>query len=305
MTIAAPVDASTPGGTQAPRRRRGVLGLPYWLLAPGILWLTLFFVVPMVTLVSTSLQTGDIDNGYQLTWHWANYSHALSTYGPQFVRSLEYAGIATVAALLIGYPLAYTIAFKAGVWKNFLLVLVIAPFFTSFLIRTLAWETILADNGFVVRILRDVHLVSSEGRLLATPLAVVCGLTYNFLPFMVLPLYAALERIDGRLIEAATDLYASRGTAFRKVTLPLALPGVFAGSLLTFIPAVGDFINAALLGTPNQYMVGNVIQAKFLNILDYPTAAALSFLLMGVILVAILLYARALGTRSLTEAAAA
>jgi spermidine/putrescine transport system permease protein len=299
VTIAAPVDASTPGGTRAPRRRRGVLGLPYWLLAPGMLWLTIFFIVPMVTLVSTSLQTGDIDNGYQLTWHWANYSHALSTYGPQFVRSLEYAGLATLAALVIAYPLAYAIAFKAGVWKNFLLVLVIAPFFTSFLIRTLAWETILSDNGLVVRFMRDIHLLSGGGRLLATPLAVVCGLTYNFLPFMTLPLYASLERIDGRLIEAATDLYSSPFTAFRKVTWPLSMPGVVAGTLLCFIPAAGDYVNVEFLGSPGQQMIGNVIQSRFLVANDYPVASSLSFALMLAILVLVMAYVRRAGTEEL------
>jgi spermidine/putrescine transport system permease protein len=299
VTIAAPVDAATPGGAPAPRRRRGALGLPYWLLAPGMLWLTFFFVVPMVTLVGTSLQTGDIDNGYQLTWHWANYSHALSTYGPQFIRSLEYAGLATVAALVIAYPLAYTIAFKAGVWKNFLLVLVIAPFFTSFLIRTLAWETILADNGLVVGFMRNIHLLSGDGRLLATPLAVVCGLTYNFLPFMTLPLYASLERIDGRLIEAATDLYSSPFTAFRKVTWPLSMPGVVAGTLLCFIPAAGDYVNVEFLGSPGQQMIGNVIQSRFLVANDYPVASSLSFALMLAILVLVIAYVRRAGTEEL------
>ena len=299
MTVAAPVAAATEGGPSAPRRRRRIAGLPYWLLAPGILWLTFFFIVPMVTLVSTSLQTGDIDNGYQLTWHWANYSHALSTYGPQFLRSLEYAGIATVAALVIAYPLAYTIAFKAGVWKNFLLVLVIAPFFTSFLIRTLAWETILADNGFVVRVMRDLHLLANDGRVLATPLAVVCGLTYNFLPFMTLPLYASLEKIDGRLIEAATDLYSSPFTAFRKVTWPLSAPGVVAGTLLTFIPAAGDYVNVEFLGSPGQQMIGNVIQSRFLVANDYPVASALSFALMLAILLLVVVYVRRAGTEEL------
>jgi spermidine/putrescine transport system permease protein len=300
VTIAAPVDASTPGGPLAPRpRRRRFMGLPYWLLAPGLLWLTFFFIVPMVTLVGTSLQTGDIDNGYQLTWHWANYSHALSTYSPQFIRSLEYAGVATVGALVIAYPLAYAIAFKAGVWKNFLLVLVIAPFFTSFLIRTLAWETILSDNGLVVRLMRDVHLLSGDGRLLATPLAVVCGLTYNFLPFMTLPLYASLEKIDGRLIEAATDLYSSPFTAFRKVTWPLSAPGVVAGTLLTFIPAAGDYVNVEFLGSPGQQMIGNVIQSRFLVANDYPVAASLSFALMLAILVLVMVYVRRAGTEEL------
>ncbi len=238
-------------------------------------------------------------------WHWATYSQAISDYHTQIVRSLGYAGAATVLDLVIAFPLAYFIAFRAGRFKNRMLLLIVLPFFTSYLVRTVAWQLILSDNGWVVHRLQDVGLVADGGRLLATRTAVVAGITYNFLPFMALPLYVSLEKVDRQLVEAATDLYASRATAFRRVTLPLAMPGIFAGSLLTFIPAIGDFINAALLGTPNQYMIGNVIQAKFLNILDYPTAAALSFLLMGMILIGIFTYARALGSRSLTEAAAA
>jgi spermidine/putrescine transport system permease protein len=208
-----------------------------------------------------------------------------------------------VLCLIIGFPLAYFTAFKAGRFKNLILLLIILPFFTSYVLRTVAWQLILSDNGWVVERLRDVGLLSTDGRLLASRTAVIAGITYNFLPFMILPLYVSLEKLDRRLIEAATDLYASRTTAFRKVTLPLALPGIFAGSLLTFIPACGDFINAALLGTPRQFMVGNVIQSKFITILDYPTAAALSFILMTFILVGVFLYARLLGTQNLTEAA--
>ena len=203
-------------------------------------------------------------------------------------------------ALLFSYPLAYWIAFRGGRWKNLLLLFIVAPFFVTYLIRTLAWETILADQGPVVRVLRNIGILGADGRLLATSIAVVAGITYNFLPFMALPLYVSLEQIDGRLIEAAQDLYASRWRAFLRVTLPLSLPGVVAGTLLTFIPAAGDFINAQLLGTPRQYMIGNVIQSQFLNIRDYPTAAALSFVLMGMILVGILAYARILGTEKLT-----
>jgi spermidine/putrescine transport system permease protein len=221
------------------------------------------------------------------------------------VRSLEYAGIATAAALAISYPLAYWIAFRGGRWKNLFLLLVIAPFFVTYLIRTLAWETILSDGGPVVAILRDVHVLGSDGRLLATSAAVIAGLVYNFLPFMVLPLYVSLEQIDPRLVEAAGDLYASRTRSFLRVTLPLSLPGVFAGVLLTFIPAAGDFINAQLLGTPRQYMIGNVIQSEFLSVRDYPTAAALSFILMGAILVLVLIFARILGTDRLTAGQAA
>jgi spermidine/putrescine transport system permease protein len=276
---------------------------PYLLLVPGLLWLVVFFAVPLLNQLNVSLQTGDPEAGYTFAWHFATYGDALSSYHTQFLRSLFYAGWATLLDLVIAFPLAYFIAFKAGRYKNFMLLLVVLPFFTSYLVRTVAWQLILADNGWVVHRLIDLGLVSEGGRVLATRTAVIAGITYNFLPFMALPLYVSLEKIDRRLIEAATDLYASRATAFAKVTLPLALPGIFAGSLLTFIPAVGDFINAALLGTPNQYMIGNVIQSKFLNVLDYPTAAALSFILMGVILVGIALYARALGSRALTEAA--
>jgi spermidine/putrescine transport system permease protein len=285
------------------RRRRALL--PYLFLGPGLLWLVVFFLVPLLNQANVSLQTGNPDTGYTFAWHWSTYSDALSAYHTQFLRSFGYAGAATILDLIIAFPLAYFIAFKAGRFKNAMLLLIVLPFFTSYIVRTVSWQLILSDNGWVVHRLQDVGLVAHGGRLLATRTAVIAGITYNFLPFMALPLYVSLEKIDRRLVEAATDLYASRTTAFRKVTLPLALPGIFAGSLLTFIPAVGDFINAALLGTPNQYMIGNVIQAKFLNILDYPSAAALSFLLMGVILVGIALYARALGTRSLTEAATA
>ena len=283
------------------RRRRRLL--PYMLLGPGLLWLIVFFLIPLANQAYVSLQSGDPDVGYRFTWQFSVYADALSTYDTQMLRSVLYAGTATVIDFVIAFPLAYFIAFRAGRLKNVMLLLIVLPFFTSYLVRTVSWQLILSDNGWVVERLRDVGLVSHDGRLLATSTAVIAGIAYNFLPFMALPLYVSLEKVDRRLIEAATDLYASRATAFRKVTLPLALPGIFAGSLLTFIPAVGDFINAALLGTPNQYMIGNVIQSKFLNILDYPTAAALSFTLMLFILVGIFLYARLLGARNLTEAA--
>lgn len=276
---------------------------PWLFLAPGLLWLLIFFGYPLLNQVSVSLMSGDPENGYTFTWAFDTYWHALVDYKTQFGRSILYAGIATVLCLIIAFPLAYFTAFHAGRWRNLILLLIILPFFMSFLLRTVAWQLILSDDGRVVSLFRSLGLISEDGRLLASSFAVVAGITYNFLPFMALPLYAALEKLDRRLIEAATDLYASRAMAFRKVTLPLALPGIFAGSLLTFIPACGDFINAALLGTPRQYMIGNVIQSKFLNILDYPTAAALSFMLMLFILVGIFLYARLLGARNLTEAA--
>jgi spermidine/putrescine transport system permease protein len=282
------------------RRRRALF--PYLLLGPGLLWLLVFYLIPSLTQAYVSLEEGNLEQGYQFGWAFHVYSDALSGYGEQFARSFGYAAAATVLAFVIAFPLAYYIAFKSR-HKNMLLLLVVLPFFTSYLVRTIAWTTILKDDGFVVHALQNVGLLADDGRLLATRTAVITGITYNFLPFMALPLYVSLEKIDRRLIEAATDLYASRFTAFRKVTIPLALPGIFAGSLLTFIPAVGDFINAQFLGTSRQYMIGNVIQSKFLVVTDYPTAAALSFVLMIVIVAAVLLYARALGTRNLTEAA--
>jgi spermidine/putrescine transport system permease protein len=274
--------------------------VPYLLLAPGLAWLAAFFVVPLYYLANTSLQHGSLEVGYTFTWAWSNYSDALSSYRPQLIRSFEYAGAATAISLAVSYPLAYWIAFRGGRWKNLFLLLVIAPFFVTYLIRTLAWQTILSDGGPVATTLRHLHLLSADGRLLATSTAVVAGITYNFLPFMALPLYVALEQIDPRLLEAAQDLYASKARAFLHVTLPLSLPGVFAGTLLTFIPAAGDFVNAALLGTPRQFMIGNVIQSRFLELSDYPAAASLSFVLMAAILVLVGLYARALGTEKLT-----
>ena len=282
-------------------RHRGLT--PYLLLAPGVLFLAVFFVVPLGFLAYQSLQSGNFDIGYTFTWSWSNYWDALHNYKAQFIRSLEYAGIATLLALVISYPVAYWIAFRGGRWKNLLLLFIVAPFFVTYLIRTLAWETILSDNGFVVNTLQSLHVLGPSGRLLATSTAVVTGITYNFLPFMALPLYVSLEQIDGRLIEAAEDLYASKLQAFLRVTFPLSLPGVVAGTLLTFIPAAGDFINAQLLGSPDNHMIGNVIQSKFLELTDYPAAAAMSFILMGGILVAVLLYARLVGTEQLTGTA--
>jgi len=279
-------------------RRRG--WTPYMLLLPGLGFLAVFFVVPLGFLGYQSLQSGNIDFGYAFTWAFGNYKTAVTDYRSEFIRSIEYAGIATVLALVLSYPVAYWIAFRGGRWKNLLLLMIVAPFFVTYLIRTLAWETILSDNGLVVRTLQHLHLVSPGGHLLATSTAVVAGITYNFLPFMALPLYVSLEQIDVRLIEAAQDLYASHWKAFIRVTVPLSLPGVVAGTLLTFIPAAGDFINAQLLGAPQNHMIGNVIQSKFLELTDYPAAAAMSFILMGAILVGVILYARAVGTEQLS-----
>ena len=274
---------------------------PYLLLLPGGVWLLLFFVVPMIVMASVSLQEGSLSTGFRLTWNFPIYPEAISHWSSQFIRSLWYAGLVTVLTLAIGYPLAYTIAFRGGRAKNILLLLVILPFFTSFLIRTLSWKLILADNGFVLDTLKDIHLVDPRFQVLSTPLAVIGGLTYNFLPFMVLPLYVALEKIDPRLIEAGADLYGNRWQTFLRVTLPLSMPGVFAGSLLVFIPSVGDFINAEVLGSPDTTMIGNVIQRLFIENNAYPEASALGFILMAIVLVLVAVYARAVGSDALTQ----
>ncbi|MBK8004740.1 MAG: ABC transporter permease [Gemmatimonadetes bacterium] len=265
---------------------------PWLLVAPGVLWLLAFYLLPTLALARTSVGPEGV------AWY-DGYQRAFTDYGQHLLRSFWYAGLATVLALLLGYPLAYVIAFRAGRAKNLLLGLVVLPFFTTFLVRTFAWKTILGDEGWLVGLLGTLHLLPSEGRLLSTTWAVIGGLTYNFLPFMILPIYVSLEKIDRRLTEAAQDLYCNALEAFRKVVLPLSLPGVFAGSLLTFIPAAGDFINAELLGSPNQKMLGSVIQGQFLTVRDYPLAAALSFVLMTIITILVLIYTRLLGTEEL------
>ncbi len=304
MAHVAPPAGAPASGDAA--RKRGLVG--YLLLAPAGLWLSLFFIVPMISLISTSLYdpSGSLETGYQMTGHVQNYATVLQEYDSQLLRSFLYAGLATFFCMLLGFPLAYAIAFKAGKWKNLLLVAVIAPFFTSFLIRTLAWQLILSDQGWVTQTFNALYLtdlfaalgLTEQGSLLYSPLAVVTGLTYNFLPFMVLPLYASLEKIDPRLHEAGADLYASPFTTFRKVTLPLALPGLVAGTLLTFIPAAGDFINAQLLGNTQTTMIGTVIQ-KLFDGGSYPEASALSVVLMVIIVVLVLFYIRRAGTEDL------
>src|SRR3954470_2084232 len=280
-------------------RKKGLTG--YVLLAPAMFWLLLFFLIPFYSLLAASLfNIGGSDfRGYTMVYQWSNYSDVIQAYWPQIVRSLVYGAIAALQCLILGYVLAYAIAFKAGRWKNLMLVLVIAPFFTSFLVRTLSWKLILADNGFIVNTLQTLHILSADGRLLATPVAVIAGLTYNFLPFMVLPLFASIDKIDHRLIEAGGDLYASPFVGFWKVTWPLSLPGVISGTLLTFIPAAGDYINAELLGSPNQRMVGNVIQNLFTDANDYPAAGALSMILMLIIVAMVWFYVRRAGTEEL------
>jgi spermidine/putrescine transport system permease protein len=272
--------------------------VPYGLLGPGILWLILFFVVPMYFMGRLSLESGAFPS-FRFDWNFANYSDVLSAFDTQFLRAFEYSAAATVIALLIAYPVAYAIAFRGGRWKNAMLLAVVAPFFTTYLIRTLAWETILSDHGIVVGVLKTLGLVSDDGRVLATTGAVIAGLTYNFLPFMILPIYASLERLDATLIEAAKDLYASARKAFWRVTLPLSMPGVVAGTLLTFIPATGDYINAQFLGGARQAMIGNVIQSLYLKQSDYPAAAALSFILMATMLAVVFVYIRFAGSEAL------
>ena len=276
--------------------------LPYLLLLPGFLFLFTFFILPILNLAQTSTQTPIVggDTGeYEQTLRFANYIDAFIENREQFARSFIFAICATLLALAIAYPLAYAIAFKAGRFKNILLVLIIAPFFTSFLLRTVAWKQILGEEGFVVPPLRTFGIIGESTTLTSTSFAVVIGMTYNFLPFMTLPLYASLERIDPRTMEASGDLYANGITTFRRVTLPLSMPGVVAGTLLTFIPAAGDYVNAAILGNPNSKMLGNVIESRYFRIVDYPTAAALSFTLMAAILILVTLYIRKAGTEEL------
>jgi spermidine/putrescine transport system permease protein len=280
------------------RRHRDLV--PYLFLVPGGLWLILFFLVPVLTMASVSLQEGTLGTGFELTFNFGVFPDAIARWDDQLLRSLQYGLIVTVLTMLIGYPMAYTIAFRGGRYKTILLLLVIMPFFTSFIIRTISWKFILADQGFLLGTLKDWGLLEPGFHVLATPIAVVSGITYNFLPFVVLPLYVALERIDYRLIEAANDLYASRLQAFLRVTLPLSISGVFAATLLSFIPAVGDYINADLLGSRNETMIGNVIQTLYLANRDYPQASALSLILMVGILVSIFLYIRLLRGQELT-----
>ena len=277
---------------------------PYLLVLPGGIWLLLFFAIPMITMLSLSLQQGDIVSGYAFTGHWQTYLEALSDYKTQLIRSLIYGVIATVALVLLAFPVAYWIAFYGGKRKSTYLFLLLLPFFVSFVLRTISWQQILTDEGPVLRPLRAIGLVSPSFHILGTPFAVIAGLVYNFLPFMVLPVYVALERIDPRVVEAARDLYATPATAFLKVIFPLALPGVFAGVLMTFVPVSSDYVNSAVLGSSETTMIGQVIQAQYLVNSDYPTASALSFVLMAVLLIGIFAYARALGTEDVMKVAA-
>jgi spermidine/putrescine transport system permease protein len=278
--------------------------VPYLLILPGGLWLVIFFAIPVITLISLSTQQGDIVDGFTQTFHFANYASAWDNYHDQFIRSLVYGGIATVLCVVLGYPVAYWIAFRGGPRKSTYLFLLLLPFFVSFVLRTVSWQYFLSDNGILLSPLKSVGILPQNFRILATSTAVIGGLTYNYLPFMVLPIYVALERIDFRLVEAAQDLYATRTAAFRRVVFPLSLPGLFAGVLLTFVPVAADYVNAAILGGTSNTMIGNIIQDEFLTVQDYPTGAALSFMLMAILLIGMFSYARALGTEEVLEVAA-
>jgi spermidine/putrescine transport system permease protein len=276
---------------------------PYWLILPAWVWLALLFVVPLVFMLSVSLMTGNLIGGFTLTWHVQTYTSALGQYHTQLLRSLLYGAAATAITLAVSFPVAYFIAFRGGRHKSSILFLLLLPFFVSFVIRTQQWSFLLADNGLLIQPLKDIGVLPGNFHVLATPWAVIGGLAYNSVPFMVMPIYVALERIDGRLIEAATDLFATRRQAVARVVLPLSLPGVFAGCLLTFVPAASDYVNASILGGPGTTMIGNIIQTEYFTNSDYPTAAALSFVLMIVLLAGVLLYARMLGTDDVLQGA--
>jgi spermidine/putrescine transport system permease protein len=283
------------------RSRLGKRLAPYLMVLPGGAWLFVFFLVPILFLASVSLQTGNIFDGFRLTWHFRNYVDAVQRYHVQFLRSLRYASVATAVTIVVSYPLAYWIAFRGGRHKTTFLFLLLLPFFVSFVIRTLAWQFILADDGIVLGPLKRWHLLPQGFHVLATSTAVIAGIAYNFLPFMALPLYVSLERIDRSVVEAAQDLYANKLEVFRRVIFPLSIPGVFAGVLLTFVPAMGDYVNASILGGTKTTMIGNIIQLEYLTNFHYPIAAALSFILMAALLLGIFVYARVLGTRSIEE----
>ncbi|GLW04898.1 ABC transporter permease [Microtetraspora sp. NBRC 13810] len=277
---------------------------PYLLILPGGLWLVVFLVVPLIFMVSVSTQQGDVVNGFVQTFHIANYTDALGQYRTQFLRSAVYGLVGTVLAILLAYPVAYWIAFRGGARKSTYLLLVLLPFFVSFVLRTVSWKFLLADDGIVFEPLKSAGLLPADFHVLQTTTAVIGGLVYNYLPFMILPIYVALERVDPSVVEAAQDLYASRVAAFARIVLPLSLPGVFAGVLMTFVPMTSDYVNAAILGGPDNTMIGNIIQTEYLVNQDYPVGAALSFTLMAALLVGIFGYARALGTQNVLEAAA-
>jgi spermidine/putrescine transport system permease protein len=272
---------------------------PYLLILPGSTWLLLFFLLPIVTLAITSLESGDFIDGFNFTWNFANYTGGLSLYATQFLHAVEFGGAATIVALVVAYPAAYWIAFHAGPRKSAYLLAVLLPFFVSFVIRTLSWGLLLSDNGPLFAPLKSAHLLPLDFHVLATPIAVTGGLAYTFFPFMLLPVYASLEKIDRGLVEAAQDLFASKFEVFRRVIFPLSVPGVFAGVLLTGIPAVADYVNQDLLGGVGTTMVGRVIETQFQVNINYPLAASLAFIFMLGLLATLILYQRIFGTEQI------
>ncbi len=277
---------------------------PYLLVLPGGLWLAIFFVVPMAAMVDVSLQTGSLVTGFSQTFDVHTYVDMVSSYHVQLLRSLKYGIATTVITIVLAYPMAYWIAFRGGRHKSTYLFLILLPFFVTFVIRTISWQFLLADDGIVLGHLKSWGLVGQNFHVLATSYAVVGGLVYNFLPFMVLPIYVALERIDRSLLEAATDLYANKVETFRRVVLPLSVPGVFAGVILTFVPSAADYVNATILGGSGQVMIGNIIETLYISNSQYPQASALSSILLGALLIAVFVYARVLGTRDVLDASA-
>jgi spermidine/putrescine transport system permease protein len=276
---------------------------PYLLIMPGGVWLAIFFLVPIGVLAYVSLENGDIFSGFHFAWYWSNFSYAISTYHVIFLRSLEYGLLATGLTFVISYPMAYWIAFHGGRYKSVFLFLLLLPFFVSFVIRTVSWQFVLADQGILFGPLKDAHLLPQDFHVLATPFAVIAGLTYNFLPFMALPLYVSLEKIDRSLVSAAQDLYANKTQTFLRVIMPLSVPGIFGGFLLTFVPVTSDFVNAEILGGINTTMIGQIIETQFLTNNNYPVASAISFILMAALLVGVFIYARLLGTTDITGVA--
>jgi spermidine/putrescine transport system permease protein len=284
------------------RMRRALT--PYILILPGGLWLLLFFVVPMGIMLSLSLMEGDVVSGFQMTFHWQTYVDGLQNYQDQIVRSLIYGLITTIIQIALAFPIAYWIAFRGGRHKSTYLLLLLLPFFVSFVLRTISWRFMLTDEGLLLAPVKSAGLLPDNFHIIGTAPAVVGGLVYNFLPFMILPIYVALERIDPRVVEAAKDLYATPVQVFTRVIFPLALPGVFAGVLMTFVPASSDYVNSAVLGSSDTTMIGQVIQSQYLTSQNYPTASALSFTLMAILLIGIFTYARALGTEDVLKVAA-
>jgi spermidine/putrescine transport system permease protein len=277
---------------------------PYFLILPGGLWLLVFFVVPMFAMLNVSLQTGSLETGFQQTFDWGNYGSMISQYHEQLLRSLRYGLVTTVLTIVLAYPVAYFIAFRGGRHKSTFLFLLLLPFFVTFVLRTLSWNFLLADNGIVLGHLKDWGLLPENFHVLATSYAVIGGLVYNYLPFMVLPIYVALERIDHSLIEAASDLSAYRLEILTHIVLPLSIPGVFAGVILTFVPVASDYVNAQILGGTGQYMVGNVIETLYLTNSQYPQASALSSILLAALLLGVFVYGKVLGTRDLMDVSA-